>query len=203
MSPQPKTFDVTSDDGVRPPLPPRSTDPSPIEATSYNPVSKLRGLQGPSRPQLQASATTALSRPDVHTQSHPDGTRETFVASSNSSPRTKPARDFGSLRRLKGPHGSEGGDTASIRSCAPTLRTEADVESLLGEVLGDPQQSSAWTLNDQEIKDTFELCSDEDDQITKDFYHEFDDISSPELDDSGEGRDEQNPRWIIGTKASS
>lgn len=173
----------------RPPLPPRPANVNLLRDGSYSPGSSLQRSRKTSRPHLQSTATTALSRTDIHTQSYQDGSRETFAASAQTTPPSKAIAAFGSIRRIKGVTESEGGDSASVRSYAPTLETGGDVESLLGEVVGVSQESPAWKLSTQnEAPDTFDSAIYEDDEATVDFYREFDEISAVAADGENEGR---------------
>ena len=174
----------------RPPLPSRPTNVNLLQEGSYSPASSLQRLSKSSRPGLQSTATTALSRTDIHTQSYQDGSRETFAALAQTTPPSKAAAAFGSIRRIKGVGDSEGGDSASVRSYAPTLETGGDVESLLGEVLGASQESPAWKLHStqNETLDQFNSVSYEDDELDVDFYREFDEISAVAADGENEGK---------------
>ena len=126
---------VNRDEDFRPPLPPRpsnlATDLGLLRESRKESRNSMHQHSASLRPKLQSSATTALSRTDIHTQSFQDGSRETFTASAESTPSTKPSQVFGSIRRIKGFSSSEGGDTASVRSYAPTLEAGGDNESLV------------------------------------------------------------------------
>ena len=173
-----------------PPLPPRPTNVNLLQEGSYSPANSLQRLSKSSRPRLQSTATTALSRTDIHTQSYQDGSRETFAALAQTTPPSKAAAAFGSIRRIKGLSDSEGGDSVSVRSYAPTLETGGDVESLLGEVLGGSQESPAWKLHStqSEALDQYNSVSYEDDELDVDFYREFDEISTVAADGENEGK---------------
>lgn len=174
----------------RPPLPPRPTNLSLLQENKYNPGSGLHVPTRAPRPRIVSTATTALSRTDIHTQSLPDGSRETFAASAQTTPPSKPTGGFGSLKRFKGYGGSDTGDSASIRSYAPTLEAGGDVESLLGEVLGSSQESPAWQLLSakSEGSNPFESIKYMNDEVTAEFYREFDEIRSVDVDGGSEGR---------------
>ena len=174
----------------RPPLPPRPTNVNLPREGSYSPGSSLQKLTKTSRPHLQSSATVALSRTDIHTQSYQDGSRETFAASAETTPPSKALATFGSIKRIKGLSDSEGGDSASVRSYAPTFETSGDVESLLGEVLEASQESPAWRLHNAQngAPDPFESVTYEDDDATVDFYREFDEIREVDADGGNEGK---------------
>lgn len=176
---------TVEDEGPRPPLPPR-----PANKDFLQPGGSLQRPIKQSRPNLQSSATTALSLADIHTQSHQDGLRESSTASVESTPPGKSVGGFGSIRRFKGRNGSEGDDSASVRSYAPTLEVGGDVESLLGDILGSSQQSPGWKLLSSRVEssDPFDTVSYEDDTTTAEFESEFDELD--ELDSGGknEGR---------------
>lgn len=172
----------------RPPLPPRPTNLSLLQEGKFSPGNTLQVPKRSARPQLQSTATTALSRTDIHTQSHQDESGETTVSSTQTTPPTK-SFGFGSLRRSKGFASSEEGDSGSIRSYAPTLETGGDVESLLGEVLGATQESPAWKMLSAQVEvlDPFDSMTYEDNELTASFYREFDEIQevAPEADTGG------------------
>ena len=172
------------------PLPPRPTNANLLQEGSFSPASSLQRLSKISRPRLQSTATTALSRTDIHTQSYQDGSRDTFAALAQTTPPSKAAAAFGSIKRIKGVSDSEGGDSASVRSYAPTLETGGDVESLLGEVLGASQESPAWKLHStqNEALDQFNSISYEDNELDVDFYREFDEIDAVAADGENEGK---------------
>lgn len=88
-------------EGVRPPLPPR---PNTLN---------LLDDETASRANLQAEATTAVSRADIGTQSPDAGSAHSTLAA-RGMPRGLKART--SLSQLASPKGSEAGDSASIRS---------------------------------------------------------------------------------------
>ena len=187
--------DTVHDKDGRPPLPPRPELNSPHQIPHASP----KDLRVPktSRPRLQSSATTALSLTDIHTQSYQDGTRETFVAPAKPGSSGQFLKSFDSKRRLRGTTGSEA-DTASVRSCAPTLEVGGDAESLLGDVLGAPQERSSWALlgSQNEILEPFEsaVCKDEDKLSA--FGEEFDDLAELSNDGDGEGTSVTSSRVI-------
>lgn len=179
----------------RPPLPPRPTNVNLLREGSYSPKSSLQRSRKTSRPQLLSTATTALSRTDIHTQSYQDGSRETFDASAQTTPPSKATAAFGSIKRIKDLSGSEGGDSASVKSYAPSLETGGDVESLLGEVLGASQESPAWRLHSTQngALNPFDSVAYEDDEATVDFYREFDEIGAVATD--GENEEQLLNQW--------
>ena len=176
-----------TDEGPPPPLPPRPVNLDLLGERPITPGDSLQKFKSSARPSLQATATTGLSLTDVHTQSYPDGSRET---SESTSSRRSP-KDFGSIRRFKNWYGSEGDESASLRSYAPTLEAGGDVESLLGEVLGASSTSPAWGLlsNQPERLDPFETINFEDNVLTADFNREFDEIGEIDLEGNNEGNE--------------
>lgn len=171
------------------PLPPISGNIDLLQESTYSPGNSLQRPKA-SRPHLQSKATTALSRNDIHTQFNQDGSRKTFAASVETTPPGKSSRDFGSIRRIKGLGGSEGGDSVSIRSCAPTLEVEGDGESILGEFLGTSQESPTWRVLGNKVDatgDLFDSISGEDNNATIDFHREFDEIKGVDSNGGNEG----------------
>lgn len=170
--------DYDGDDDARPPLPPRPN----VQST----------LQKPPRPQLQPTATTALSLTDIHTQSFQDGSRETYAAHAEPKSSGRFLKGLDSIRRLKGLHGSEA-DSASVRSYAPTLEAGGDVESLLGEVLGATSETPAWRLAGAHTEgfDIFEATEYQDEDNVSNFDHEFDEMDELNADADNEGEDHQ------------
>lgn len=177
---------VVTDEGPRPPLPPR-----PKNLEFLQPGGSLQRPKTSSRPTLQSSATTALSLADIHTQSYQDGSRDTLTTSAESTPSEKTLRGYGSIRKLKEWNRSEGDDSASIKSYAPTLETGGDAESLLGEVLGGNQESPAWKLLSSHLErlDPFESINYEDDTVNADFDREFDELDQLDKEGNNEGSD--------------
>ncbi|KAL9101539.1 MAG: hypothetical protein Q9163_003215 [Psora crenata] len=171
-----------------PPLPPRSANLALPREREDNPTTSLQKRGVPSRPHLRATATTAVSCTDIHTQVKQDILKETVTASTDSTASFKPSRIFGSIRGIRGFNGSEGGDNASIRSYAPTLETGEDNESLLGVTFGHAQGEPAWKLFGGGIAgfEPSALSLYEDDEVTMDFYHEFDKINAVDEDGSNE-----------------
>ncbi|KAL2044953.1 hypothetical protein N7G274_002728 [Stereocaulon virgatum] len=179
----------------RPPLPARSGNLDLLQEGNYSPSGSLQRSRKPVRPQLQSTATTALSRTDINTLSYQDGSRDTYAASAETTPLSKPVGLFGSVKRFKGLGGSETGDSASVKSYVPTSETGGDVESLLGEVLSASQQSPAWKLlsTQYETPNPFDAADYEDDEATVEFYQEFDDIRQTDPDVGSE--EQQLAQW--------
>ena len=171
-------------------LPPIINDSKDSHQTTHPPRSSLR-LPKPRRPQLQSAATTAVSLTDIHTHSYQDGSRETFAAQVKPTPPSQFLQSFGSIRRFKDIGGSET-DTASVRSCAPTLGPGGDVESLLGNVLGVPQE--AWTSSGNQIEslDLFDSSFYKANDDLSSFDQEFDDLANSSVLEGGEGMPSAN-----------
>ncbi|KAL8672867.1 MAG: hypothetical protein Q9168_002705 [Polycauliona sp. 1 TL-2023] len=171
-----------SDEEKPPPLPPRPTRPESRRKLTTGPPAALRSPSSTVRPRLQATATTAVSRTDIHTQSYQDGSRETYAASKQSSPLS--IGGWSSIGRLKSQETSE---SASIRSYAPTLGTKADVESLLGGFAAQ-EQTSGWNIFDAQLKETGLQQDDdsENDGVLDDFHDEFDEIDALDPEDNTE-----------------
>ncbi|KAI4124854.1 MAG: hypothetical protein LQ338_004580 [Usnochroma carphineum] len=170
----------SAQDEQPPPLPPRA----PRRVSNVAPTA-FPSTTASTRPRLQATATTAISRTDIHTQSFQDGTREASAASKPLSPPTK-SWGWGSIRRLKI---HDGDDSASVRSYAPTLGTGGDAESLLGDVLG-PEHTSDWNILSGQLEETGlqRLDGPDDGEILHDFDREFDEVDPV---DSSEGNEEE------------
>ena len=173
---------------IRPPLPPRPTNIGLLQDQKVPQSSSLKTGSSP-RPQLQSTATTAISRTDINTHSYQDGSRETFATTTEPTPPQKSSPAFGSMRRMKGLGNSEGGDTASIRSFAPTLNRWGDNESLLGDVFGAAQDLPAWKLFGEGSDDLeqSEARLGEDNSLDADFVCEFDSIKGVAEDRANEG----------------
>ena len=167
----------------RPPLPPRPSNLDLLTQIS-TPGSSLRIPKRSTRPQLQSQATIGISRTDIQTQSFPDGSRETYAHSTKSTPSGKSFRFDSPIGHLSGINISEGDDSTSLRSYLPT--TGGDVESLLGDVTVNGQQSPAWRLlsSQAERDNPFDLLPYYNEQPTADFSREFDELD--ELEPGGE-----------------
>lgn len=185
------TLSDASEEERRPPLPPRPSNLSLLQDGNHSSGQSLHVPKRSVRPNLQSTATTALSRTDIHTQSYPDGSRETTASLAQTTP---PPKSFGfnSIRKFKGLNDS---DSASIKSYAPTLEAGGDVESLLGEVLAGSQDIPPWDVRNPQAlaQDTLDLNADDDDEVTADFYREFDEIHEVDVDEDNEG----NAFWIL------
>ena len=175
-----------AEDERRPLLPPRPPTLSLLHDGKHSVGGSLKISERSTRPILQSTATTAISRTDIQTQSYQDGSRETIASSAQTTPPSKSQSGFGSLRRFKGFGSSEAGDSASIKSYAQASEVGGDVESLLGGMLGDSQGASAWKMlgTGDGALNSFESLPYQNDELTADFYREFDDI--PEVDPNGD-----------------
>lgn len=155
-----------------PPLPPR---PPLSQAGS------LRLSSRSSRPQLLSTPTTALSRADVHSQTHGE-TNDLRSPSRQPVSRKQSLTHFG---RLAGNNShSDGDDSASLRSYVPTLDTHLDTESIMGDVGGDATWSALHAAPEGETP--FEHFSPEDDSLSDQIQHEFDEMESVNSDGSNE-----------------
>ncbi|CAD6445830.1 c30b5538-da3d-44a7-ae79-6dd562066680 [Sclerotinia trifoliorum] len=187
------TKDDISDDDTeerRPPLPPRPS----LSQVAERP--KPSG--GPMRPALQSKPTTALSSVEIQTLSFPDGTRGTFStpvsrSASEANQGHGTTSSISSTCKKKGLEGSDSDDNASLMSCAPTLKANGDLASLLDDGLN--AQSPAWILlnsqadHGEPIDETVEF---EDTSLTN-FDREFDEIG--EVDSKGGNEEELLIQW--------
>ncbi|KAL8834999.1 MAG: hypothetical protein Q9170_003489 [Blastenia crenularia] len=187
--------DDASNEERPPPLPPRPVRLENQRKASTVVTAGFPTPQSSTRPRLQATATTALSRPDIHTRSSDDGSKDTQAASQQTSPPTKSWAGWGSIRRLKI---QDGDDSASIRSYAPTIGTGGDVESLLGDVLG-PEHISSWNILNEQLEETGleQPAASQDEVVLHDFDQEFEEI---ELHDSGVDDEEESLRQWKGKR---
>ncbi|KAL9613380.1 MAG: hypothetical protein Q9167_002083 [Letrouitia subvulpina] len=175
-------------DRTPPPLPPRPKNLTLLPQGSNVATDSPQNVRLLNRPKLQSRATTAISRPDVHIKSHQDGSSETHVASNQSTLVGKSWLGLGSLRRFDLRNASDGDDSASIRSYAPTLGAAGDAESLLGELLVSSQHSPEWkTLDAQfEAVGLTEPSKFEDKEDLSHFDNEFDEIGELSADGMNE-----------------
>ena len=159
----------------KPPLPPRPSNLDFLTQIS-TPGSSLRVPKRSVRPQLQSQATTGVSRTDIQTQSFPDGSRETYAHSTKSTPSGKSFRFDSPIGQLTGINISEGDDSTSLRSYLPVAG--GDVESLLGDVIVNGQQSPAWRLLSSQVErdNPFDLLPCNNEEPTADFSREFDEL---------------------------
>jgi hypothetical protein len=158
---------------LRPPLPPR---PSLLQTN--RPITSL-----------QSKATTTLSSVDIETLSFPDGSRGTFTAPTSRAVSESISGISGGQStpsRKVSHNGSEVDDNASLMSCAPTLRANGDLASLLDEGLN--VQSPAWRLlsTQTDTVNPFETFEYEDTSLVN-FEHEFDEIEAVDSKRGNEG----------------
>lgn len=172
-----------ADEGPRPPLPPRPRNPELL-----HPGGTLQG-QIRSRPKLQSTATTALSCADVHTQSFHDGSRDRISALTESTDSGRTLRGPGSLRGSKGWTSGDVDDGVSVKSFAPTIEGGGDVESLLGEILRNPEETPSWKSFSAraEESDPFDPITVEQDAGLKGFEQEFDELGEVDAEGTNEG----------------
>ncbi|MCJ1237682.1 Vacuolar fusion protein mon1 [Varicellaria rhodocarpa] len=191
------SVNVTSrsdEESSRPTLPPRPRKVSLLNEHKTS-GSSLQVPKRSMRPQLPSQATTALSLTDIHTQSFPDGSRETYANSTRSTPSGGSFKIESPAGRHRGRYESEGDESASIISYAPTVGTVGDAESLLGDILGVGQQSPAWRLmsSQTEKADPFSFLSFRNEEPTADFNREFDELDG--LDAQGDNEEELLNLW--------
>ena len=185
------SVNVTSrsdEESSRPTLPPRPRKVSLLNEHKTS-GSSLQVPKRSMRPQLPSQATTALSLTDIHTQSFPDGSRETYANSTRSTPSGGSFKIESPAGRHRGRYESEGDESASIISYAPTVGTVGDAESLLGDILGVGQQSPAWRLmsSQTEKADPFSFLSFRNEEPTADFNREFDELDGLDAQGDNEG----------------
>jgi hypothetical protein len=187
------TEDITSRDqsapqsreGTPPPLPPRPMllqTPNPRPHTSagqLRPTRSSSSHRSASRPQLQSKATTAVSLADVHSQSH--GGEESYP----STPSSKQI-SFAGLRLGQNRRGSDGEDTASVMSYAPTLEAGTEVESMMGDVLHD-RDTPGWTPITPRKDFSEGSLFPPDSEFEEAFEHEFDELDDVTSDGLNEG----------------
>ncbi|KAI9808457.1 MAG: Vacuolar fusion protein mon1 [Pycnora praestabilis] len=183
-----------SEEEPPPPLPPRPKRSQPPNDLLSSPLNTLQRARKAGRPKLQSQATTALSLTDIHTQSRYDGSRETYSTPPSHTSSGQSARDYARSSRRPSRTGSDADDKGSVRSFAPTLEAGGDVESLLGEIIGDEQQSPAWKiLGKEDGLNPFEMITYEEEDIGLDFRQEFDDIG--EVDREGDNEEALLGLW--------
>ena len=180
------TQDDTSDLERPPPLPPRPARSESQRRVSNAILAGFPTTQSSTRPQLQATATTAVSRTDIHTQPAQSGSREARAIPKQLSPPAKSWSGWGSIRRLKI---QDGDDSTSIRSYAPTLGTGGDAESLLGDVLGS-EYTSGWNIFSGQLEETGLEQPDASigEEVLHDFDQEFEEIDMLASGADDEGR---------------
>ncbi|KAH7401482.1 trafficking protein Mon1-domain-containing protein [Pyrenochaeta sp. MPI-SDFR-AT-0127] len=168
---------LPSREGTPPPLPPRpqfgllSSRPSTSHSTA------------PARPQLVSKATTQLST--SNTQAYGTESRDDSSASSAS----KPRQFLGA--NLAERSASDADDSASIRSYAPPAEAGGDVESILGEVMGQQDKTDQERLLLRTLGHRFEDTEAQsmfppDPHFEAAFNRELDEVAEMKTDGSNE-----------------
>ncbi|KAF2122146.1 trafficking protein Mon1-domain-containing protein [Lophiotrema nucula] len=167
-----------SQEGTPPPLPPRPKNPNLLNSRPSTAHSTA-----PTRPQLVSKATTQLSYPNTQTynQEARDGSPSTGPSSGASR-----AKEFFGLNTSR--NFSDVEEVASVRSFAPTDIGGGDVESMLGEVVGDHEKSLLKSLGHRFQDRESESMFPPDPQFEDAFKQEFDDIEEMKADGSNEER---------------
>jgi hypothetical protein len=146
-----------------PPLPPRP----PLSAAG-----SLRLSHKASRPQLLSMPTTAVSLAEGHMETHLEASDQLGSPTSKAVSRKPSLANFGRFR------GNSGDDGASIRSYLPGLESRFDNESILGDV-GGQVESSKWDgIPENAGNEVFENVTAEDDVLSEQILHEFDEVDS-------------------------
>ena len=163
-----------------PPLPPR---PGLNERLQTSGIGSLRLSKQTSRPKLLSQATTALSLTDVHTQSRLD---PGSLQSSPASRAISRKHSFTQFDRFVVTTNSDVDDSASLKSYAPTLDARLDGESLIGDVGN--EATPAWRALSAQIErdDPLDAVLVEDDILSVQMQHEFDDISAVDVESPDE-----------------
>jgi len=144
----------------------------------------LRLSKRAARPQLQSQATTALSLADVHTANRLE----------TSSPKSSPASRAVSRKPSLTPSAhqpsiavSEVDDGASVRSVVPTIGTRLDGESTLGDLIEGAATPAFKALSAQiERANPFDAVLAEDDNLSTQMQHEFQNVESMNKDGQNE-----------------
>ncbi|OAL32881.1 hypothetical protein AYO20_07672 [Fonsecaea nubica] len=168
----------TASEGERPPLPPRPSELSLMQAMPSTGHSSRPPTRG-----LVAGATTAVSMTDVNAYNRPDGSKELRVSSSrtpsNHSIRPSPSNRTSDV----------GEDNSSIRSYAPMGRYIQDAESIFEGDVHEEQNLSASVSSSRGLFETeSESLYDEGDV---DFDKEFE-----EVDEKVVGEEEAQKHWM-------
>ena len=179
---------TVSDEGEKPPLPPRPRKVSLSGKDNNLSKGTSQGPRGPPRPQMRTNPTTELSLMDVHMRLYGDSPRTNYKDSARST-------DSGKSFRFDGPEGNlrsypidEADDSASTRSYVPTVEG-GDAESLLGDMVGSNQLSPAWQLLNShfETANPFDSMPSDDIEPTADFSRDFDDLGGLTTNGENEG----------------
>nr|POE90388.1 vacuolar fusion protein mon1 [Quercus suber] len=166
-----------SQDMTAPPLPPRPA----LNLTYPSNAGSLRLSSRTSRPQLQSQATTALSLADAHGQSQGDHVGELPLPDRRVLSRKPSVEHVNS--RIQTRSSSVADDSASRHSYAPNATV--DTESSFGDDLIDGKGQASTTPSAQiERVDPFDNGLSEDDPVSLQMEHEFDEIDSNALDEA-------------------
>ena len=173
----------------KPSLPPRKATLELMNSSQMSPTQSLRVPRKASRPQLQSTATTALSLADVEAHLRSDGSPRTPAQSLHSMSSRRSLRPETPSRRDRSYTTSEADETMSIRSFVPTAGGSADAESILGDLFLTDQRSPGWKfLNEQgEKQRDVDVVPFDTGEPTADFNREFDEIPDVDPDNSNEG----------------
>ena len=177
------------DGSPRPALPPRPSAAA-IDLIHRPPRSRSNTLQLPrraSRPQLVASATTALYTADIESHSHANK-QVAYAHSVGSTPSRKSLHAASSRGNLRSYQGSDVDDNASILSSVLRTGLGIDAESILGDVLVTDQSSTAGGLDGPAQKELGDMLPYDMSEPTADFNREFDELESLDADGNSEGR---------------
>lgn len=154
-----------------------------------SPSGTIKSLKNRQRPQLQARASTAVSRTDIYTQPQHEAPPPVRPPRSRaaSTAHTTSFRDHLSNRR-----GSDADDNASIKSFRSSLSFAPqhgdNVESLLGDLA--PSADARSRDDDDDLEghgDLFAALAIEDAGFRELFHHEFDELEELHQDGSNEG----------------
>ncbi|KAH0844022.1 Vacuolar fusion protein mon1 [Fonsecaea pedrosoi] len=168
----------TASEGERPPLPPRPSELSLMQAMPSTGHSSRPPTRG-----LVAGATTAVSMTDVNAYNRPDGSKELRVSSSRT-PSSHSIRPSPSNRTS-----DVGEDNSSIRSYAPIGRYIQDAESIFE---GDVQEEQNLSASVSSSRGLFETESESlYDEGDVDFDKEFE-----EVDEKVVGEEEAQKHWM-------
>ncbi|OQV08602.1 hypothetical protein CLAIMM_12847 [Cladophialophora immunda] len=168
----------TASEGDRPPLPPRPSELSLVQAMPSTGHSSRPPTRG-----LVAGATTAVSMTDVNAYNRPDGSKELRVSASRT-PSSHSIRPSPSNKTS-----DVGEDNSSIRSYAPIGRYIHDAESIFE---GDIQEEQNLSASVSSSRGLFETESDSlYDEGDVDFDKEFE-----EVDEKIVGEEVAQKLWI-------
>ncbi|PSN62372.1 DUF254-domain-containing protein [Corynespora cassiicola Philippines] len=161
-----------SREGTPPPLPPRPKNLGLLDSRPSTAHSTA-----PARPQLVSKATTQLSYTD--TQAYSSDSRD--QSPSSAAPRS---RTYFGLNLNRNP--SDADDSASVRSYAPTIEGGADVESMMGDVIGEDEKTLLRSLGHRFDDQESEAMFPPDPDFELAFSREFDEIEDMSMDGSNE-----------------